>query len=93
MLSCNLTYSGKRIRYQFIKAINNQKYQKELLKVALDNMPLGELAKVVHKLEAVKLSTNVMQNLSSQVDVVNKIKGNQSQCGRGANHGGNHGRG
>ena len=40
--------------------------------------------KVVHKLEAVKLSTDALQNLNTQVDAVNKIRANQNQCGRGA---------
>ena len=39
-------------------------------------MPLDKLAKVVHKLEAIKLSTNALQNLSTQVDVVNEIRAN-----------------
>ena len=72
VLDCNFTNSGERIKDQFIKGISNQKYQEELLKVTSDNMPLDEVAKVDHKLEAVKLSTSAMQNLSTQVDAVNK---------------------
>ena len=80
VLGCNFTNSKERIRDQFIKGINNQKYQEELLKLASDNMG-HELENVVCKLEAVKLSTNVLQNLSTQVDAVNKIRANQSQHG------------
>ena len=76
------TNSEKRIRDQFIKDINNQKYQEEVLKVTSDNMPLDKLENVFLKLQAVKLSTNALQNLSTQVDTVNKIRANQSQCGR-----------
>ena len=71
-LCCNFTNSGERIRDQFIKGNNNQKYQEELLKVASDNTPLDQLAKVVCELEAVKLSTNALQNSSTQVDTANK---------------------
>ena len=90
---CVLTNSKERIRDQFIKCINNQKYQEECLQVASDNIPLGELGKVAYKLEAVMLSTNALQNLSTQVDTVNKNIANQSQCGRDPNCGGTHGRG
>ena len=79
VLSCNFVNSEERIRDQFIKGINDQKYQEELLKVTSDNIPLDEVPKEVHKLEAVKLSTNVLQNLSTQVDTVNKIRANQRQ--------------
>ena len=41
-------------------------------------MPLDELEKVVCKLEAVKLSTNTLQNLTTQVDTVNKNRANQA---------------
>ena len=65
-----------------------------MFKVTSDNMPLDELAKVVCKLEAVKLSTNTLQNLSTLVDAVNKTRANhktrasQKQCGKVANYGG-----
>ena len=65
-LGCNLTNYEERIRDQFIIGINNHKYQQELLKIASDNLPLDELAQAVCKLEGVKLSTNVLQNLSTQ---------------------------
>ena len=64
-LACNFTNSEERIRDQFIKGINNQKYQDKLLKVNSDNIALDGLAKVVCKLEAVQLSTNALQNLST----------------------------
>ena len=38
------------------------------------------------------LCTNTLQNLSTQVDAVNKSRANKSQFGRGANHEGSHGR-
>ena len=85
VLGCNFTTFEERIRDQFIKDINNQKYKEELLKVTSNNKPLDELAKVVYKLEAVKLSTNALQNLSNQVDAVNTIRVYQNQCGRGTN--------
>ena len=50
---CNFTSSDERIRDQFIKGINNQKYQEELLKVASDNTPIDKLAKVFCKLATV----------------------------------------
>ena len=65
VLGCNITNSEERIRDLFIKGITNLKCKKELLKVASDNTPIDELSKVVHKLEAVKLSTNGLQNLST----------------------------
>ena len=40
--------------------------------VTLGNMLLDKIEKVVHKLEAVKLSTNALQNMSTQVDAVSK---------------------
>ena len=49
-LGCNFTISEERIRDQFIKGINNQKYHKEPLKVTSYNTPLDKLAKVVCKL-------------------------------------------
>ena len=36
-LGSNFTNSKERIRDKFIKGINNQKYQEELLKVTSDN--------------------------------------------------------
>ena len=73
-LGCNFTNFDNRIRDQFIKDINNQKYQEELLKVTSDNISLDELAKVACKLEAIKLSTNALQNPSTQLDTVNKTE-------------------
>ena len=57
VLGFNFTNTEERTKDQFIKGINNQKYQEELLKVVSDNTPLHELAKVVSKLKAVNLST------------------------------------
>ena len=67
VLVCNFTNSKERIKDQFIKGMNNHKYQKEYLKVTSDSTPLDELAKVVCKLEAVKLSTNALKNLSTHI--------------------------
>ena len=85
VLGCIFTNSEERIEDQLIKGINNQKYLEELIKVTSDNAPLNELAKVICKLEAVKLSTNALQNLCTQVDAENKNRANQSQCGKGTN--------
>ena len=45
-----------------------------------------QVSKVVSKSEAVKLSTNTLQNLSIQVDAVDKNRANQSQYGKGTNY-------
>ena len=74
VLGCNFTDSEVRIRGQFIKGINNQKYQEELLTVTSDNTPLDKLANVVNRLVAVKLSSNALQNQSTQVDAMNKTE-------------------
>ena len=60
MLGCDFTHSEEIIREQFIKGIDNQKYQEEVLQIISGKTLLNELAKVVYKLEAVKLSTNAL---------------------------------
>ena len=42
VLGCIFTNCEERIRDQFIKGINNQKYKEELSKVISDSMPLNE---------------------------------------------------